>query len=122
MAGIILGTLTQLLWSVATRTLGRQIGVPQQFTVLDGLNPSLALTPAVLPSHVATWPCPRSPSCVPCYLIDTTFTCCFKNFHIKEPNEINPLKASLQTNDTLKSQVSNSLLNYGILQCSHQRC
>lgn len=83
MAGTILGTLTQILWSVAMRTLGRQIGVPQQFTVLDGLNPSLALTPAVLPSHVAIWPCPQSPSYVPCYLVYPTFTRCFKNFHVK---------------------------------------
>ena len=82
MAGTILGTLTQLLWSVATRTLGRQIGVLQQFRALDGLNPSPTLTPAILPFTVS-WPCPQSPSYVPCYLVYPTFTCCFKNFHVK---------------------------------------
>lgn len=92
----------QLSWPVGMRTLGRQIGVLQQFTVLDGLNPSPALSPAVLPSHMATWPCPRSSSCIPSYLVYPSFACRLKNSRIKESNEINPLKVYLQTNNTAK--------------------
>ena len=58
----------QLSWPVGMRTLGRQIGVLQQFTVLDGLNPprhSLQLSslhtwlpgpaPGALPAFPVTW-------------------------------------------------------------------
>lgn len=75
---------------VGRRALGRRIGVLQQFTVLDGLKRSLALAPAVLPSHMATWPCPRNFSCIPSYLAYPLFTCLLKISHFEQSNEITP--------------------------------